>query len=73
MSIEIKKNDPAPASVLRGGSKYPFFLMDVGDSFYIPMGVLPATVRTAASRFQVKHPDRKFTVSKVEGKVYRIA
>lgn len=49
---EIHKGVPVPA--LKRTSKYPFDAMEVGDCFYVPVG-LTKTIRSAAVNFGRRH------------------
>lgn len=75
--FEIEKNIPLLPRKLPHGpaAKYPFALMDVGDSFFVPATpkVSPAKVQTRLSTRKI--PGAKFATRQVEGgvRVWRIA
>lgn len=60
--IEIEKGVPMPADAGQGPSKYPWALMEIGDSFFVPNGDRVATVRQQAAK-KGGQLGRKFTVS----------
>jgi hypothetical protein len=70
--VKIEKNIPMPLST-RGGSKYPFLRMDVGDSVFIA-GMTPAGAGSITGHARRK-AGFKFTSRAVEGgvRVWRIA
>ena len=68
---QIEKTVSIPASI----GKYPFSEMQVGDSFFVPVGdATRAQVSNAASPWGKKH-GRRFTVRTVDGgcRCWRVA
>ena len=75
--MEIEKNIPIPATDGRGGRKYPWAEMDIGDSFFVDecSKQKKAIIGTAAISWVKYHKnDKKFTVRDYEGgiRVWRI-
>jgi hypothetical protein len=71
--IEIDKNIPAPDPSRRGGAKYPWRQMEVGDSFFVA-DVTTNNLGTAAQQVG-KRMGATFTTRKVDGgaRVWRIS
>lgn len=70
--FEIEKGIPMPVNRMK--QKYPFDLMDVGDSFFISLEFVSA-VRMAIQRFKLINSQARF-VTRREGKgmrVFRVA
>lgn len=77
MTFQLETGYPVPPRSSFGttrASKYPFAIMEVGDSFVVPSSVKPETVRSALGAFAKKNKDKKFAVRVVDGKtrVWRI-
>lgn len=64
--FKIEKNIPIPGE--HGNTKYPFKLLEVGDSFYVEG--IPSSARTAAHSYAKRYGVK--LVSKREKKGYRI-
>lgn len=68
--MQIDKNIPYPAKtqVGKGGRKYPFNEMEVGDSFFVPLvgGESIAKIRAAASGYG-NYNKKQFTTLTVDG------
>ena len=71
VKFKIEKNIPVPKNLSLKGL-YPFPAMEVGDSFIVPVGCVPA-VRGAATVYGKRH-NVKFTCRKTSngGRVWRI-
>ncbi len=74
--FKIEKN--IPMLKCEGSYKYPFPIMKVGDSFFVPLNgstlsIVGNNVRTAARYYHTKN-DSKFTVRKADDgvRVWRI-
>lgn len=65
MSYEIQKNVPMPTLMVGVApqAKYPFHLMEVGESFHEPNGQIIQSVRQSAIRHG-KLNNKKFMVKK---------
>lgn len=76
MSFVLETGVPIPKRTAgRHGSKYPFAVMEVGQSFLIEGDVKAATVRSAVGAFSKRNPDSgKFAVRGTDGglRVWRI-
>lgn len=66
--FKIKSNVPTPQAQRKGrGSKYPFDVMGVGDSFFVPLGEgqtaahLTTRLKVAIFRWRNKHDLRQIT------------
>lgn len=74
----IDKGVPLPPHRPSGGMgrlpTYPWHQMEVGDSFFVPGGVLKK-LATAASATARRHPPLRFSLRTVDGgvRVWRIA
>lgn len=68
--LDIEKNVPVPPGAGRVG-RYPWAEMEVGDSFFVQAihgKRAQSTIGTAGLSWAARnHPDRKFTVRKVDG------
>ena len=76
MTFVLETNIPVPGRKGgRTGSKYPFAVMDVGQSFLVGSDVKASTVRSAVGAFIKTNKDRKFVVRETpEGvRVWRVA
>lgn len=62
--IQIEKNVPIPNGA-KPGPKYPYWEMEVGDSFLFPSAAKIGSARSATCRI-AKQLGRKFTVRKTE-------
>ena len=72
--IQIEKDVPLTNASHMKGSKYPFAMMSVGDSFKVE--VKPASMRSLATAYSKKEQGTvKFAVRAVEGgtRVWRVA
>jgi hypothetical protein len=63
----IESNVPPPGGPVGRPVKYPFLLLNVGQSFYVPLGDRK-TISVCASRVGTRM-GRTFTVRQVEGGV----
>lgn len=74
MTFDLEKNIPLP-KISRAGhnSKYPFSIMEVGDSFFVPEKTAKAFTSTVAAAGK-RLGDRRFACRTVEGgvRVWRI-
>lgn len=74
--FKVEKNVPMPKDAKRGRKpKYPFALMEVGDSFEFSFSeVSPRTISSAVSYYGSRH--KKYfsvrTISKTKGRVWRV-
>ena len=75
---EVEKDVPVPDSRVDGRTKYPFYNMEIGDSFFIPnvedSQVL--TVKSAAYAFRRRtQTDYKFAFRRESGgvRIWRVA
>lgn len=71
MTIKIDKDVPLPTTRFYA-SQFPFDLMDVGDSFFVPTASM-GTVRSMASRRSTRNQMR-YSVRRVENgaRVWRV-
>ena len=61
---KIEKDIPVPAS----RCKYPYRLMEIGDSIFIPNADIPPSGSyPSASYFSKRNPEYKFTIRRVKG------
>jgi len=77
MTFQLETGFPIPPRLSFGakrGSKYPFAIMEVGDSFAVPSDVKPQTVRSAIGAFNKTNKITKFAVREMDGgtRVWRI-
>lgn len=70
MVIAVDKNVPMPDFPGRGGKKYPFAEMEVGDSFVLPPNV--KSPYAASGNGAVMLPGRKFKSKKMPNGVWRV-
>ena len=77
--MKVDKDVPLPTSaVIKNGrsyaGKYPFAIMEVGDSFFVSAKEGAYVVGSAASAYGKRH-GKKFTSSHVDGgtRVWRVA
>jgi len=66
--LEIETGIPMPTKPAgRGTSKYPFDVMNVGDSFVVDLyGKTWAFIFEAIKKAQQRHPGRKFSTRAIE-------
>lgn len=71
--VTIEKYVPVPENNgMRGGGRYPFSKMEVGDSFTLGESYYKR-VRSAASTFSKRHPEYKFVARMDDsGETFRI-
>lgn len=63
MIYEITKEHPIPDdSGVHGRTKYPFAIMEVGDSFFVPREKAGVNTVDSARRKASRHLRRKFTL-----------
>lgn len=82
MTFVLDSDIPVPVRTAPGGrragsSKYPFSIMEVGQSFLVPGDVKAATIRSAVGAYQKRSEDKeaKFSVRAVADgvRVWRVA
>lgn len=67
---KIEKGIPVATGSKKGTSKYPWFEMEVGDSFVVPEGEVQR-IRSAAQQHCIRYEPRDFKVRKTDEGVYR--
>ena len=77
MSINLETDVPVPVNTRRNRSKYPFDLMEVGNSFHVDGDprLVEGALRNVAYRWQKANPGVRFTIRSDEtgARVWRIA
>jgi hypothetical protein len=68
LELKVEKGIPLP-NLIRERTSYPFFEMEIGDSFEFPKHCL-AAVTSAATQHGRRH-DRRMTIRKISDTHYR--